>query len=443
LTSVTDHPTGIEDPALAPDVAVFDGAGWCFPGGRRRSMPRTLEELGQLSIAYGLRQLFVLPSAMPALGLPHGPGPWYRLRPGSSYPDPFVNSPGPWHVGTTGGGLRAGFTCWVPGTDHAFEVTLLEWEPPNRTGGPRGGPWGDCGTGEELLEQLARWHRATGGAVWRRTGAITSEAWLRDHYRRAGTLRATETPEGLENVEADLTWHRAPFALVEAKAAHCHAFDLNAMYLSAASSLALPVGTPEHRSGRWVDKPAATEPGYWRLDRGWVTSPTLALLREQLGPDLKVLEGWCYPEHHRFLEPWYRTWRDARAELLAGGGPALEAVKATYRQGVGRMGSTRRARGDADPLHQPYWRQAVIAEARTRLERRIAKLRQGPVAVDVDCLWFLTNTADPTRFAHRTGLPVGDGLGQFHLRSSCTGRAARSALEDPDHHSSIDKLRGL
>lgn len=468
MTTVTDQAAPVADRPVDAPVGVLDQAhGLVYPGGSYPHLPTTLNAAGQMAQRAGLRQLWVHPSAMASMGLPTGPGPWYHLKPDQSLSHPFTDHCGPWTVGTRGAGLRAGFSCWVAGTDASLEVFLLEWEPPARRDGPRGGVWGGCDDGLELLYEIDRWHRATRGAGWHRSGAITSEAWLREHYRRKrGHLGPTTVPEpGAGEVEADITWHRAPHQLIEKRGPHCHAFDLNAMYLSAASSLPLPVGEPEyHDSTRWGAlelQEAFRRPGYWlvtwgpqgpddvpagggephldNLRRGWVTAPTMHYLHDA-GLFVGTSEGWSWPESHRFLEPWYRMLRDARLELLAGG-PALDAVKATYRQGIGRLGSSRRARGDADPLHQPYWRQAVIAEARTRLLRRLAKLRQGPVAVDVDCAWFLTNTAEPHRFAQRAGLPLGDGLGQFHHRGSCTGAVARAALELPDHHAAIDALR--
>lgn len=436
MTTLTAPRDTARDQDGWPPVGVLADTGlWLYLSGvvmcSRRPPPTSVRDAGVMAEEHELAQLWVLPSAMPAMGLPTGAGPWRRLRPGTSYRHPYTSQAGSWHVGTEGGGLRSSFSCWVPGTDYRYETILLEWEPQS--------PWASCATAGELLEELARWHRATRGALWRRSGAITSEAWLRQHYARSRVLEPTTVPDDCTGqLEADLLWHRHHAKAVEQRAPWCHAFDLAGMYLSAASSLALPTGEPNHYTGpipRDLKAPLSKWPGYWRTaEIGWVTTPTLAWT------GARVLESWVYPHHHRYLEPWYRMLRDARAELLPGG-PALDAVKATYREGIGRLGSGRRARGDGDPLHQPYWRQAVIAEARTRLQRRIAKLPQGPVAVDVDALYFLTNTADPSRFAERIGLPMGDGLGTFHHRGSCAGNEARAALEEPDHHRAIGALR--
>ncbi len=140
--------------------------------------------------------------------------------------------------------------------------------------------------------------------------------------------------------------------------------------------------------------------------------------------------------------------RDARAALpdFAGGfGPdrgPLEAVKAIYAWGAGRLASrTGRSKDLAeDPLFQPYWAWAIIAEARARLHRRLSATKTGPVAIEVDCAWFLTRHASPELFAVREGLPLGESLGQFKSAGACSGAEARDAH---GHSNAINRLREL
>jgi hypothetical protein len=288
---------------------------------------------------------------------------------------------------------------------------------------------------EGLLGELEEFRAAT-GVLWRRSGAITSDSMLREQW--GGKLVSTEQVEPRPGMsEEDLIWSYEPDS--EDRARFVHGFDLNGMYLSAASSLALPYGELRHVEAdpHSSTAPHPGHPGWWTdnySEEGrWITTPT-ACYR-----GLRYSEGWYWPSAHRFLEQWYRTLRDARAQLIEyGPSPALEAVKQVYRQGVGRFGSSRRSMLD-DPLYQPYWRQAVIAEARTRLQRRIEKLPLRPCAVDVDCLYFLTSKG-PESFAKSVGLPLGDGLGEFKVKGSARAIDARAIL---GRSSAIPALREL
>ena len=383
----------------------------------------------------GVRQLWFTPSAIRALGLPRTLG-----RIGAVIPEwqhhPFLEcarlrAPGDQDQ------LRSWLSYW---DDAGFvELAFPSWD--------RQSPFYGVADPEVLLRELIAFKVAT-GMLWRRSGAITSDAWLRNHY---GTkLKSTEYPDVARetNLEPDLHYHRPPVD-AELRAQFLYAFDISGMYLGAASSLALPEGQflhigadDERRSFR------SSEPGYWHApiaQRGeqladlWMTSPSAAYFADWYS------EGYYWPNHRRWLEPWYKVLRDARAELMASPHPvALAAVKAVYRMGIGRLGSERRQRFD-DPLYQPYWRHAVQAEARTRLERKIAALPQAPVAVDVDCLYFLSNYTEPGRLAARLGLEISSQLGKFQIHGRGSGREARSLLlaADATEAEIFGGLRGL
>jgi len=373
----------------------------------------------------GLRQLWLTPSALAAIGLPAELG---RLF-GSNAGHPFLEAPGR-AVPAAQTALAPRLSCWGGGLP-PFELLVPAWD--------RGSPWRALTYAPALLAELVDFTDAT-GMLWKGSGAITSDAWLRTYYGRRLSLMEWPPPALEGGLEPDLHFYRAPEG-PELRASHLMAFDVRGMYLSAASSLALPAG--QYSQG-FTSNLGGPFPGYWRVPDGaggwhYVTTPTA----EAALVNYLTTAGYYWPESHRYLEPWYRTLRDGRARLMASGaGVALEALKAVYRQGIGRFGSTARTRPD-DPLFLPYWRHAVQAEARTRLERRIAALTQRPAAVDVDCLYFLTSARSPERFAARVGLTLGDGLGRFRFVGLAPGREGRSALAEPSAHAALVALRGL
>lgn len=304
-------------------------------------------------------------------------------------------------------------------------------------------------TRDELGAQVTRLRESTHGlVVWKGTATLTSDELIR---RTTHGLVGSPLPDALTRhppAELPHAWTAEPGSYEQGNPRlraprHCYAYDLNLAYLNGASSLALGCG-------RMVPAvwDSAAGPGWWLVsdDRGWrldvLPAPLSAYSRDGSAwvttPTAKALDawgwrvhpdGWTFPESHRYLERWYKTLRDARAELLPRRGAAYDAVKQIAQHGLGRLGSLLRRQGDSDPLYQPYWRQAVIAEMRTRLLRRMMKLRRYPIAVDVDCCYFLTNSTTPEQFAEWCGIPLGEGLGQFKYAGRCTGRVAREALE--------------
>lgn len=404
-------------------VLTADGLYSVELGLRPCPLPRSLLECHELAAEHGIRQLWWTPGAIAVAGLPaeleHHPAAHSFLECGRLIRPPAQTVLGSW------------LSVW--GADdksasHYLEVAVPSWD--------RGSPFAGESFGPCLLGEVLTFVEAT-GMLWRRSGAITSDSWLRTHWGPA--LRATEYPEvaSAANLEPDAVAHRRAEG-TELRARYCHAFDANAMYLGAMSSLALPVGPCDHWHSRRAGIPDPHAPAYWHNGDRWLTTPTLAHKREDGFVELD--EAYSWSESHRYLEPLYRVLRDARTALLGDGpSPALEAVKQVYRQGVGRFGSTRRTI-EADRLYQPYWRHAVQAEARERLYRRVAKLAQTPVAIEVDCLYFLTSSPSPGRFAARIGLPLGTGVGAFKWAGSLPGKRARTLLEA---ERSRETLRGL
>jgi len=259
-------------------------------------------------------------------------------------------------------------------------------------------------------------------------------------------------------------WHRQPRD-DERSFRYVHGLDLNLSYAAPVSSLELPTGRVEHREFPCRFDPRLPgvylfEPGPWpgsgpppwgsgipQEDDSsiWVTAPTGERM-VQLG--YEPIEAWVWPEHGRHLRGWYEMLRDARLELLDGGA-ALQAVKQTCRMGLGRLSSERRSlsRGaealEDDPLFQPYWDWAAIAELRSRLQRRVSRLKVVPVAVHTDAVYFLSSRKDPETLGEAFGLPMGDGLGQFKAAGSCSAREAREALALRESSAAVTALAEL
>lgn len=371
-------------------------------------------ELWRRCLRRGVDQVWLTPSALRALSLPE------ELPKATPLASPLLEA-GTLNAPASQDRLSSWLTFWNP--EHRFEVGIPAWD--------RTSPWHPCVADYHLLSELISYSEALPGWRWVRNGAVTSDVWLRGHWR--GLKSSGDPVDQGNNAEPDLVHVRGDLTPAEKRARYCHAYDLNAMYLSASSSIALPSG-----EARPVElwRGAEEGPGWWPLEK-YVTSPT-AIYRSPKGT-VWCSDAYYWPESHRYLEPWYKALRDARGALLAEGGPALDAVKDIYRKGIGRLGSTKRPR-DNDPLYHPYWRQAVMAEARCRLLRRIASFSARPFAVDVDCVFFLTSTSDPIVFGEKVGIPLGPGLGQFKVKGSGRAKTARAVVGERRSHA-IPALR--
>lgn len=333
----------------------------------------------------------------------------------------------------------------------------------------KGSTFAACASAADLAEQLAAYRGAV-GVHWRSSGAVTSDLLLYQLGRRYGARQvahaeappvAVRDPRGrppLGQEASGFAYARPPVG-VEQRARYCHTFDINGQYLAAAGDALLPTGPAEHYPTR---DPLVLhdrgEPGYWRValeipalrdpagllpdltgrrhnGELWVTTPTLELLYQR-DAVAAVLEAWVWrSERPVALRPWYERLRDARAALAGTerAEVARQAVKDTYAQGIGRLGSPMRRRGTDDPLYHPYGMHSIWAEARCRWWRRLERLGQAPVAINVDAAAWLTNTPDPGRFAARIGLgALGNRLGQLKHTGTIPGNAARPLLTRDD-----------
>jgi hypothetical protein len=402
---------------------------------------------GQLWVAPEVAQSWELPAELPA------------LKPGTGYPHPFIEDAMPaWVVGVSPPGLAPWLRCWVNMARfpdrRGYDLAFPGWD---KSSPFHGLPGAD-------LEASVRAFFMAVEIPWHRSGALTSDRLLRRLHWRSDSVPAPgselgaggELPSHMPAGEvgrraAPYHWWREPDELNanEKRARWCHALDANGMFLSAASSLPLSSGPPiyagygdisERIAGLWWLDPERLpeEPenlpdpfAHVRAVGGWVTSPTAAL-----AVDMGYQSGtwhFAFSGGGRYLEPWYRALRDARKMLT---GPELAAVKATYAEGIGRLGSPNRSNPE-DPWYQPYWRHAVMAEARCRLFRRLRNLDAQPVAVDVDCCWYLSSSPQPSN----VGLPIGTGLGQFKHAGTIRGDIARTILAEGQR--SVGKLAGM
>ena len=439
------------DISLPKHVAVIGPLGLYHLDTLRTHWGNSIEALGALAEAFGITQFWVHESALASLGFPREIDTGRRPAP---VPHAFCSQAGDWQSSRPG--LKAWGYWWKKGGS-GFDLHIPAYRLDH--------PFAGTGSPLELLCHVAHFDRATKGVRWCGSGSITSDVFLRGQLgKRAGSSAVPPPVQHRWALEEQYSWHRRP-GPDEQGFRYVHGLDLNLAYANAASSLELPTGEPHRVDWPKVD---ARVPGVYLFDPGewpadlpppwkvnnfyrpedgsvWVTTPTAERLA-QVG--LEPLEGWVWENHGRHLRGWYEMLRDARADVLELGGPALDAVKEIARRGLGRLASEDRTlRGteylEDDPLFQPYWNWAVVAETRCRLQRRISELEVKPVAVDVDCLYFLSSRPSPAYLGARIGLPMGDGLGQFKAHGTGKAKDAMRVLELEDHAQAVAALREL
>jgi hypothetical protein len=260
------------------------------------------------------------------------------------------------------------------------------------------------------------------GIPYRYSPEATAAALLRHLHNRPGGKRlevAEMPPPALEpNTETDLHWIRELTA-EERRAPFIVAYDVNAAYLAACSSLPLGVGKPEHMGPHVWTGDIHLWSGYFRLSERWVTTPVLSYILKSANL-VRSEESWIWPENSRPLEPWYKVLRDARQRLIDWDwdrepwynpprDAALQTIKMMYCGFFGRCASTKWDR-TGDVLFRPDWRHMVIATRRTRLQRVMAQCDPAPFAAYSDCLYFAVPASPPVQ-----GLRLGTNPGSFKL----------------------------
>lgn len=205
-----------------------------------------------------------------------------------------------------------------------------------------------------------------------------------------------------------------------------HAYDKNAQFLAACSSVELGLGELTTIPGTSFDKRL---PGYWMYGGDWYTTPRLTyeLQREQTPKTLHF--GYVWLRHGRALEHWYELLRDARATLWCyadtpAGSLARGALKSTYAAGIGHLDggwfkpNPREGRpGDLqNPHFRPDWRHMIVDQARVNLRRTVD---QWPLVVACyrDCIFALADNPDPY-MAAAGHLKFGVNPGAFKVAGS-------------------------
>lgn len=376
----------------------------------------------------------------------------------------------------TGGDWR--YRVSVPGASDPVWVVLVR-----RDEHAHGGPWAGL-SGTELVMALRVLEHH--GVAWSHSVARTAEQLiLTTHPRkRGGRLleKAPAMPGPVTSGRLEEPWRAwsRPLSARESTAAWVHTYDANAAYLGCWQTVELGFGRPEHFSTARGCESRVGQPGVWRVELppgwhepaelppiaprlvqrdgddqgkgGWVTTPTLARLRQWAAwskqGEVVPEEGHVWPERSRFLRAAGERLRDARTEALQGAEAmrgilrdplttdeaaeaalsrlvAAEAVKEAvgdlYQIMSGRFSSHRREVAPA--WARPDWGNLIRAEWRANLHRKLtrwwADTAAAPFAIETDAVAFATDEADPVAFARWVGLPLGAGLGQWKVSGTC------------------------
>ncbi|MGW4805859.1 telomere-associated protein Tap [Kitasatospora sp. NPDC004272] len=265
--------------------------------------------------------------------------------------------------------------------------------------------------------------------------------------------------DGPEHVMAEESWdwHR-PIDLVDESErilAWAVGLDTNTAFLAASARLVVGLSEPVHELNPVFDPRI---PGAWKCDfsgieldprlpnpftptgerpvgPGWYATPTVAYAQE-LGYEVRPLEGWLRHEAGPYLDPWYEhlrsaymttmerlgvpadlAVRDLGAHLeamarLKEGDPGelavLHAIKATAKSGIGKLREKPRGLGYKfgerwSALERPTWRPdiraAVISASRVNMHRKLRKLAEAtgryPLAVATDCVVYAAAGPSP------------------------------------------------
>ena len=282
-------------------------------------------------------------------------------------------------------------------------------------------PWREAASAEDLRAALLRFRAAIGFDWWRGPGGNGTRLLRQLHSGPHATkleLPGDPPPVARDGSVRDgghLAWVRA--LAPEERCGYLHSYDVNAQYLSAANGLALGVDGWQHHSRVTLpEKPSQWLAGYYRvtltrraeeavtapcppiINNGpaWVTTPTLRLLREQ-GSHFRITEAYTWAASKRYLDPWYKALRDARARL-APDSLELDALKGLYKHPITWFASEKWSRA-GDALYRPDWFHQLTAQARAGVLRTVYRVGVNfgvwPVAVGSDCVYYITASPEP------------------------------------------------
>jgi hypothetical protein len=389
-------------------------------------------------------QVWLRPELVPRLGLPptlpastgRGRGQGTKAGQALTRQVAALNAVG-WKVGRRG--LVAWTTLYQPG-GRTIRLVVPGWWDQNGLEA-LAGLWDPDELPGDQAATLGRYAELVGAPVWV-SPAITG-------CDRAFALRARTVPIHrpvplppesalpLSDVrELDYLWQRPPTADELRSCPYVHVWDKRAQYLAGANDAWLGLGEPKHLAAPEFDPKV---PGYWLLrwsapphrllpdildptsrasrDEVWVATPTLEYLTE-IDEAPPIRQAWVWPQRSRWLEPWYKELRDARAAVMASTNPldtAVEAaIKRTYAATIGWF--AHKPKGDRAPGEQylPYLRHAVISRSRATLTRQLHRTGQWtgryPLAVYRDSVAYAATSADPADAFPAVPADQGGGL---------------------------------
>ncbi len=343
--------------------------------------------------------------------------------------------------------LRHPFVGDALGELHAFPEGLASWVSLDKKGEAGAGlavafpdydenyTWGEGTDAGTLLTALTTYAAAVGTPYVRSPGKTGTDLMLALGRRARGGQReaVTEWPAPARETTTvrDTVWMRT-LAPAERGRAYLHSYDKNAAWLGACANVEVGLGGLEERTAANAGGAGGgvpfdpTLPGYWRARvagaaEGWYCTPTLVRAVER-GQSVAISQAHVWTRHGRALASWYERLRDARATLYADTTPAgrlaLDVFKLTYAVTISSLAGQWH-RPDS-PLYRPDWRHAILAQGAANLSRALGRMDTAgctPVAVNIDCVYIVSDEPDPVAACPPT-ITLGTGLGHFKVHDA-------------------------
>jgi hypothetical protein len=419
-----DVPATLTDPAALPrllDWAVDLNIGWWHKTKGARS-------------AYG--QIWITPALRAALKLPADLGETQRDKDNRAQKAVrAVLESGGWNVAGRNG--PGGWMIVYREGSRRYHLVVPEWMDQQRGATA----WGEDepSTDPHALAARLGLYADLVGTPYAMSPAVSGINLLSSTRPR---LMATDRPELpppalSSNRERDYTWHRAPQP-DEAALPYAHVWDFNAMHLGAVASLRLGYGAATRCQHLQFDLARHRDvPGYWKIpnvaidharlpdplqvryrnerDTIWVTTPTMRILTDLYGMEVKTLDSYVWLDSEDTGEKNTGLIMDKFYSNLAGaldvlaieegkGNPNASAVlgvtKSTYKNAPGRLGSER-MKEMGHRLYRPDFRHHQLAQARYAITRRIVAVAEAfdmyPLAIATDAVVYASAEADPAK----------------------------------------------
>ncbi len=215
----------------------------------------------------------------------------------------------------------------------------------------------------------------------------------------------------------DLVWMR-PLTFREERQRYLHKYSHFSRSLEACMSVQLGTGTPQHDTdGRGYD---GLHAGLWRikgerlgsvfdgkqlpcgLAYEWMSTPQVRCCQE-MGYQVRIQEGYLWPQSQPLLRPWAATLWQAAERLYSqraayrhaqARANAIHSIRLLAEQGVALLAQDQAAGGWARP---DLWVQ-VVGQRRAQLFAHLVRLvRRGimPVLINQDAFWVVSNDPNP------------------------------------------------